>query len=358
MQGFLEVGDQEIADFHFELGKANHRATRLRKAAAGWEKARRKGSVSKERQRWKELHETAARCFECVFGDAADVVEECLAASPPDSELWVRQQHSGLTVPWGLLCTPSDATVAEASPPQILLWSAKYNLRTTFQHGRSSRKRAEGWRFEPVLCDKTYAADTRGLCPEAVPLARAILARSRNPRLLQGEPELSSNCFLYVHSHASRRGDLVFRRGRGGGAFKCDPIDIVKGIVPLDSGAAVFAVLNACETAIGFKSAGLSLVTESGTIELACLATEIPLERRFAIEFGLELIDLCVQQGESTYAAMKALRRKHYPLSIAYSHFCKADFVTKGSVPVFHGCDLEAYRASAQAANYSYRQRR
>jgi hypothetical protein len=356
VQGFLEIGDEELADFHFTLGEANYLAGVLRDAAGAWAEAHQQGNVTKF-SRWTELHEAAARCFECVFGDAVERVEECLADAPPGAELWVRQQHSSLSMPWGLLCTRSDARFAGELPLQILLWSAKYNLRTTLQHGRASRQRTDPWGFEAVVCKETYSADLKQLRPEAVPLAETILERSLDPHDLQRASEAPTNCFVYVHTHsASELGDLVFRRSEGSSDYKCQPIEIVKRIVPMSSGAAVLAVLNACDSARGFKSMGPSLVMQGCTIELACIATEFPAEREFATEFALELIDRCVQQGESTYTAMNVLRRKHYPLSIIYSHYCKADLTTGKPLPVFEGCDMDAYRTSIEYANYSYRQ--
>lgn len=256
-------------------------------------------------------------------------------------------------MPWGLLCTRRDALVAESEPLQPMLWSAKYNLRTYLYPGRASRHRRAPWGFEVVLCKKTYATDLELLTSEAAPLARNILARSLDHRHRVRAPGAPPNCFVYVHTHsASEGGELLF--GRGDGELRCQPIEIVEDMVPMNSGAAVLAVLNACDSARGVESMGPSLVLQGRNIEVACIATEFPAERGFATKFGLEFIDRCVEQGESTYAAMKAMRLKHYPLSIIYSHYCKADLMMDKPLAIFDAGDLDAYRASIENTNYSH----
>lgn len=357
VRGELEMPDHELADFHFALDRANCLAHKLRSAAATWAEAHQQRNATKQ-VLWRELHETAVDCFERIFGDAARYVEECLAGAPPGAELWVRQQHSSLSMPWGLLCTRRDALLAEKEPLQPMLWAAKYNLRTYLSPGRASRHREAPWGFEVVLCKKTYAADLELLASEAAPLARNILARSLNHRHRVRAPDAPPNCFVYVHTHsASAGGELSFEPSDGGSVLRCQPIDIVEDMVPMmNSGAAVLAVLNACDSARGVESMGPSLVLQGRNIEVACIATEFPAERGFATKFGLELIDRCVEQGESTYAAMKALRLKHYPLSIMYSHYCKTDLMMDKPLAIFDAGDLDAYRASIENANYSHRQ--
>lgn len=360
IKGTLSGHDHEIADFYFPLGKANSRARELLKATANWVKAFEKGDETEEGARWRALHEEAARCYEFIFDQAAPTVEECLAKSPADTEIWVHQDDSDLHMPWGLLCTPSDAARATAKPLQPMLWSAKYNVRTQLGQGRSSQRRRERWRFEAVICKQTYAEDLSTLPVASIPLARTIHSISLDPREARRPPDTAPNCFIYVHAHSIRKDDqweLLFRPG-GSNDFRREPIEIIRSVVPMGQGLAVLAVLNACKSTNGFGEMGCMLVQQSSNIEIACIATEVDANRPFATEFALELIDLCVQKGESTYAAMKALRMKHYPLSIIYSHYCKADLITDKPLDVFDPLDLDAYRASIEKVNYSYRRQR
>jgi len=343
--------------FCFELAGANKAAKDLRAAAASWAEAFQKEDKT-ERQCWEMLHDEAMRCFRFVFGDVSDRIEELLKQAPAHTELWVKQSDSQLEMPWGLLCTESDAQQAAAEPRQPLLWSAKYNLRTSLRQGqgRASNRRNESWGFESVVCSETFNFDIKMLAPEAVCLARNIKMRSLDPRHPQRAKDAPPNCFVYVHAHSESCGDLLFKPSGDMMEFKRSPIEIVNSIVHPASGGVALAVLNACGSVLGFQNMGPSLVMQSANIEVACIATEIPAERSFAIKFGLELIDRCVQQGESTYAAMRAMRRKHYPLSIIYSHYSLANLTSNKPLTVFDAAEVEEYRKSIEHANYSYPQ--
>lgn len=358
VNGALDFAGKEVADFKFGLETANSIARDLREVAANWAEAHEQGDQTQD-DLWQELHGLGARCFEWVFGDAADAVDQCLSRAPPGAELKVRQVDASLSIPWGLLCTPSDAKLARQRPLQLTLWSAKYNVRTNLDHGRAPhQRRMDGWRFEAVVCKKAYAADIERLAPESVPLARSILARSLNPSEPEQAPQAPPNCFIYAHSHSEFEKNeelkLIFELPHG--KHRCQPIELVRRVAPLRNDAAVMAVLNACDSARGVENMGPALIGQSN-FEIACIATEVPADRGFATEFGLELIDRCVQRGESTFSAMKAMRVRHYPLSVIYSHFCKADLMPDAPLAVFEAGDLEAYRASIENANYSYRQR-
>jgi hypothetical protein len=358
IKGTLSGHDHEIADFYFPLKKANSRARELLKATAYWVEAFERGHKT-EGARWQALHDEAARCYAFIFNQAATTVEECLAEASADTEIWVQHNDSDLRMPWGLLCTPSDAARASAKPLQPMLWSAKYNVRTQLDQGRSSQRRREPWRFEAVVCKKTYAEDLSTLPIASIPLARTIHSISRDPRETRRPSDTVPNCFIYVHAHSIKEEDqweLLFRP-EDSDSFRREPIEIIRSVVPMGNGVAVLAILNACQSTSGFSEMGCMLVQQSSNLEVACIATEVDANRPFATEFGLELIDLCVQKGESTYAAMKALRMKHYPLSIIYSHYCKADLITDKPLDVFDPLDLDAYRASIENINYSYRQR-
>lgn len=355
VRGILYTSSEEIANFEFALERANDLGADLRHAAATWAEARENGSLA-EPDLWQTLHEMASRCFHWIFRDVLWKVEKCLAEAPPGAEIWVRQQTSSLSMPWGLLCTESDAQLTRISPSQPVLWSAKYNLRTRLRHGEANLHRDDRWGFEAVVCKPTYALDSRPLRPEATPLAQAILARSLDHDSPERAPEAPPNCFVYMHAHSASEGrELVFKSFDGGIEYCRDPMEILDKITPQDSGVAVLVVLNACESARAFESMGATLAKHSTNIEVACIATEFPVDRGFATEFGLELIDRCVQQGESSYAAMKILRLKHYPLSIIYSHYCKSDLTAGEPVQVFKDCDVAAYRAATEHINYSDR---
>lgn len=353
--GALRGAQGVVLDFFFTMDDANELAADLRSAAAEWAAAFQDGKPS-EPARWQELHEEGARCFRVVFNDAADDVAKFLAAAPADADIWVQQQTADLVVPWGLLCSPCDVHRAAERPLAPQLWAAKYNVRTQLEHGRASRLRHSSWGFETVVCKPTYHQDLSKLPNASAPFARSLHARSLHPRQAFREQGAPPNCFIYVHSHTQDdRGNLVFKPSdTTERTITRKPIEIVQSVVPVRSGGAALAVLNACHSANGFRGMAPALVLESCNIEVACIATEILADRRFATEFGLELIDRCVQQGESPSEAMKVLRRKHYPMSIIYSHYCKADLKIDRPMGVFPEAAVHAYRVSIADANYSF----
>lgn len=350
----LEDDEGRRQTFWFPLLDANNYGVALRTAASDWAELRARGHED-EPKLWQALLGEAVRCFSFLFKGASPLLVKWIDNALPGTELLVEDNTSLLDFPWGLLCTPSDAGRARVAPTQPLLWAAKYNLRIRPQYGQSSQARNDSWSFEAFVCKPTYAFDMERLPEESAALARTIYERSRDPQLSVLPEAVAPNCFVYIYAHSQIEGSkLLFKRPTGGRDIDRLPHELFESVVPIEKDVAVFLVLNACESVITGKSiAGCILQQQTRNVEVAWIAAEFAVDRRFAIQFGLELIDRCAQRAESVVSAMKVMRRNHYPMSINYSLFCMADMVTDHPLDVFDARYLDAYRTSIEGVNLS-----
>lgn len=337
-----------VARFPFSVNEANRYGMELRAKAQAWANAVADGDANHV-ELWRQLHECGVKCFNFIFRSQRKLVEETLASAVDGARVWVNQTSLKLRMPWGLLCNPQDVDVLDVTPALPLLWGGKYNLTISMDDcGCPSERKSDPWSFAAVLCRPTYQRGIDLLPAAAVPIAKAIRDRSIDPVNLSETRRTLSNCFLYVHSHAEA-GDLAFERVDGKKS-RIPLLDLVDSLVV--GGGAAIAILNACETVNSVCSLGATLAL-SPDKEVASIATEIQVHERFAMEFGLELIDRCVQRGESTIDALMAMRRKHYPLSVVYTHYCMGELTAEPPLDVFDAKSAEAYRLSIVNTNYS-----
>jgi len=350
--GYLEDDKgNTLVEFESSVRETNDQGKKLRKQAREWAASFEKNNTQQPAQ-WLQLHECGARCFMSIFGDRADDVQASLAAAGEDIRIWLKQKSSKVLMPWGMLCNPADVPQRGLAPRPHSLWGNKYNLTISLEEcGRSVRRKRDAWSFAPVLCHPTYAQGIKDLSNAAVPLAEMVKSKCLGLPKLDQPARTFSNCFLYVHAHAEE-GELLFERAdRSRTKERILPTELIRSLVSND-GAAV-AVLNACETVQSVMSLGASLMLSSNNREVASIATEIEVHQGFAMQFGLELIDRCVQRGESMIDAMVAMRNKHYPLSIIYSHYCKADSAVDPPLSLVDTAIAEAYRKSTEKINFS-----
>lgn len=351
LAGQISKPPHDVMDrFDIDPGEVNKSGESLRDALLEWAAVYSDGDDDKIK-RWHVLVNKAGRGFDSVFR-YSQKISRILQDAPPNLEIVVDQDYPGLKMPWGLLCSPDDVDAAKADPLRPLLWAAKHNLRVVVPVGGMSDLRQAGWRFHPVLCQTTYDKGVRMLPDCATPLAQSIVLRQHNPQVKVKDVGTAPNCFMYIHAHSqSENGGFVIKR-EGHSDEVYSGTELLASVLPnkgKDSGAAV-AVLNACATVGPFVNMAEGIVMQND-YEVACIATEIAVNGGFAMRFGLELIDRCVERGESTMTAMRELRRTHYPMSVIYSHHALADVAVSPPISIFAADHLQAYRASLAQAS-------
>lgn len=336
--------------FSCSVKELNRRGRKLRKKAREWA-AEFEDEDSTEPERWCELHQYAAECFEYLFRDVWEEVSRALTEEKGDVAIKVLLFTPSVIFPWGLLCNPADVPTTGMSknrPPA--LWGSKYNLTVAQQYVNSSiAEHQSDWSFIPIVCQTTFAQQTRVLANDERKLADLIQTRRVDPVATDVQLDSSSQCFFYIYSHGGNgQIELVSNQGV---RRSHSPLDIVSRWVK--PGGRAVAVMNACDTVKSTRNMGETLMLASYPREVASISTEFEIQDHFAMRFGLELVDRCVQLGESTVDAMKIMRKRHYPMSIVYSLYCLKAFALKQPLSLLDSENSHNYREAIKNVNFS-----
>jgi len=353
VSGLLQIGTDVVLRFNFSRDDANERCRRLRQAAREWVDSV-SYDVAKEDERWKQLNECSVTLFKFIFAIDLPRAQRIFQSARKNARILILQNIVELEVPWGMLCSPDDlhSSISENRSP--VFWGAKYDLQVSLtSSGNPSGRREDEWYFSPLLCRPTFQDNVKALPEQAVVLAASINQRSLDPlNTIPEKAESQPNCFFFVHSHADTvDGMLEFQNEDGQGHY-LDLLDLLLH-GPFVSDGVLVAVINGCETVENAWKMGRSLAFSMGNFETATIVTEVPVSNKFAINFGLELVDRCVQKGQSTVTAVTEMRQKHYPLSIIYAHYCLAELIVKPPISLIDDAAAEAYRSGIEGVNYS-----
>ena len=336
--------------FEFPYDAAVAAAAELRKRARDWADKHWDGDAG-EVSAFEDLRQASGDCYTEIFKRAPRPVHDFLAEAEGEVSLIVRQQSPELSIPWGLLSQPGS----EDDPR--LFWAAKYNVYVNSLGVQSEDPRPRPWDFASALHDQKFDAVVPELPPAEQSFASVI--HTRGTRAERFRPTLSPPaerpryCFIYVYAHGED-GQLLFWDSQKLRNVPVCPHNLLENLT-LDNGV-VFIILNACDTVQAIDRLAKNLLVPRSSREIACVVTEYPINDSFALRIGLELIDRCVQGGESTLDAMKAVRQRHYPQSIAYALYCKQAFYVDPPLRLLNNDDVvNAYRQAIVRANFSSR---
>lgn len=325
-------------------------AAELRRCARDWADKHWEGNAGAA-SAFEDLLQTSGHCFSEIFKHARRSVPDFLASAEGEVSLIVRQQSPEFSIPWGLLSRPNS----EGDPRPF--WAVKYNVHVNALGSQCGDPRPQPWVFASAFHDQVFANVFEALQAPEQSFARAIHDRkilAENFHASPSRPDGRSRCcFIYIHAHGES-GQLVFVDSKTGGKLKVQPHNLLEALTQQDGVA--FIVLNACNTVESVAELARNLLAPISDREIACIATEYPIDNEFAMRMGLEIIDRCVQDGESTLDAMKAVRRRHYPQSIAYALFCKQAFVVDPTQRLPDNDEVVlSYRRYIEKANFSTR---
>lgn len=340
---------KDIVEFRFSEGAVKECADALRRDAREWA-AKCKPKYETRKEAFQKLRESSLECFTEIFKHAARSIPDFLAQAEGDANLVVRQQSTRLRIPWSLL---SDPNGSDDSAP---FWGIKYNVYIYALGPQGNDPSPQPWAFGSAFHDDVFFQAKMALKPVEQSFAEAVHARRTlvekfRPRV-SPPADAPRCCFVYVHAHGEK-GDLVFAPD-GNRVAKVRPDRLLDAFIQRD-GVAIL-MLNACNTTESLSNLAESLMAPRTNREVACIVTEYPVDNEFAMRVGLELIDRCVQLGESTVEAMKAIRRRHQPSSIVYELYCKSALTVVPTHRLLDDSTANEYRSSIKDTNFSLMQ--
>lgn len=347
---WLDSAHEVLAVFNFSLDHVNKLAEELRESACAWAASYEEKEKVKD-DCWRELQELGVRCFDAIFNEHAEVITRSLSDIQGCTKIIVRHKKPKLLIPWGLICTSVDVS-QEANTP---FWGVKYNLVVDMnEFGSPINKYSDKnlWSFAAVV-NKTIFTQTRDSLPSKEQLfANRIhdLSTDVDYSSLHSKQFRDKNHrFLYVYGHSTDDYILLIENKKR--SDRVDPVDLLNGFVA-DNDRAVFFI-NACNTGKTIMSMGAQMASRIGNKEIVCIATEIPINHKFAMRFGLELIDRCLHCGEGIVDAMENMRKNHLPMSIAYTIYSRKSLKLMPSLQLLDESSLMEYRSGIEGLNFS-----